>query len=506
VSVSDLAASTHARHRANGPSGVPDRGRLTVPYAVISVLLIAIYPALPTLGRTVDFLLVSCGAIVPAAMIVRDRPPGHRQPWWFGLIALIVLNVGNLVWYWYVDVKHLPTGDGTVADVFVSIGHVFLLLSAMSVVWRRGRNDVGGVIDAVIISMAVGGLLWDVVMLPQLDATNETSLARLSIFFDTLILTAIMGALLRLLLTAKEVINALWLLVLTLVLSMGGNIIVASTLNPQTGERQDWTNMIFMGAYACLGLVALSRSAEKLTEPGPTPADDLTPGRLAFLGAALAAIPVIGGGRQIVGAEVDGLLLGLGGAAVTSLVMARIGRLAGQRGRAERALLHQATHDALTGLPNRREFVARLTADLERPRGTRIGPVVLFVDLDGFKAINDRFGHVSGDALLAEVAGRLRQSVREGDVVSRFGGDEFLVLCRDASPAEAADLCRRISDVLSVPVILDSEQVTVGASIGAVTAEGDVGAEELIHRADALMYAAKQQRPQEAPGVRTVAA
>jgi diguanylate cyclase (GGDEF)-like protein len=309
-----------------------------------------------------------------------------------------------------------------------------------------------------------------------------------------------------LLLTAKEVINALWLLVLTLVLSMGGNIIVASTLNPQTGERQDWTNMIFMGAYACLGLVALSRSAEKLTEPGPTPADDLTPGRLAFLGAALAAIPVIGGGRQIVGAEVDGLLLGLGGAAVTSLVMARIGRLAGQRGRAERALLHQATHDALTGLPNRREFVARLTADLERPRGTRIGPVVLFVDLDGFKAINDRFGHVSGDALLAEVAGRLRQSVREGDVVSRFGGDEFLVLCRDASPAEAADLCRRISDVLSVPVILDSEQVTVGASIGAVTAEGDVGAEELIHRADALMYAAKQQRPQEAPGVRTVAA
>jgi diguanylate cyclase (GGDEF)-like protein len=104
------------------------------------------------------------------------------------------------------------------------------------------------------------------------------------------------------------------------------------------------------------------------------------------------------------------------------------------------------------------------------------------------------------------VAGRLRRSVREQDVVSRFGGDEFLVLCSDASPADAADLCRRISDIMSVPIIIDSESVTIGVSIGAVTAEDEVDAEALIHRADALMYAAKQQRSDQAAGVRTVAA
>jgi diguanylate cyclase (GGDEF)-like protein len=186
--------------------------------------------------------------------------------------------------------------------------------------------------------------------------------------------------------------------------------------------------------------------------------------------------------------------------------MVRIGRLAAERVAAERALLHQANHDSLTGLPNRREFVDRLTAELERPPLTRTGPVVLFCDLDGFKGINDRFGHVAGDELLTEVAGRLRRCVREGDVVSRFGGDEFLILYRDASTADAAELCARISEALTVPIVLDGEPVVIGASIGAVAAGMDTDAERLIHRADALMYAAKQQRLREEPGVRTIAA
>jgi diguanylate cyclase len=200
---------------------------------------------------------------------------------------------------------------------------------------------------------------------------------------------------------------------------------------------------------------------------------------------------VIGGGRQVFGLKVDGALLAFGGAAVTALVMLRIGRLAAQRTMAERAFKHQATHDALTGLPNRREFVSQLESGFHRV-------AVLFCDLDGFKSINDRFGHAVGDALLVEVASRLRRCVRDGDLVSRFGGDEFLVLCRNASPSDAAELCQRISEVLSVPILLDGEPVTIGASIGAVTSEGEVDAEALIHRADALMYAAKKQR---VPGV-----
>jgi diguanylate cyclase (GGDEF)-like protein len=450
--------------------------------------------------------LVSGGALAPAVMVLRQRPRGHKSPWRLLLAGLILLNFGNLTWYWYVDVEHLPTAAGTIADLFGAVGHVLLLLATVSIMVRRGRNDVGGLLDAAIVSMAAGGLLWDVLLLPHVEVTRESAGARLSMFFNIMILTGILGTLLRLLLTAKEVINALWLLILTIILSMTGNILVTTMADPATGARPDWANMIFMAAYTCLGLAAMSRSSVLLTRPGRTPADALTAGRLAFLGVALAAIPVVAGGRQIFGLKVDGALLAFGGATVTTLVMVRIGRLAAQRTRAEAALMHQATHDSLTGLPNRREFVSRLGVELAVPPAARVGPVVLFCDLDGFKAVNDRFGHVAGDALLAEVGSRLRRCVREDDVVSRFGGDEFLVLCRDASPSDAAELCRRISEILSVPIILDGESVTIGASIGAVTADHEADAEELIHRADALMYAAKKQRPKEAPGVRTVAA
>ncbi len=505
MSAFDPATADRARHRRRTGSHCARRQiHIIWVYGLVSLVLIAVYPLLPPLGRTIDFLLVSLGTLPPAVWVLRRRSPGRRRPWWFLLIALVVLNVGNLAWYWYTDVLGRPTADGTVSDLLISVGHVLMLASVISIVIRRGRNDVGGLIDTVIVSMAAGGLLWDVVILPHMDATHETVAAKLSMFFDVFVLAAILGAISRLLLTAREVIHALWLLMATLVLSFTGNVLVSLLLDPDTGARPDWTNMIFMAAYTCLGLVALARSSVLLTRPGPTPADDFTHGRLAFLAVALAAIPVVGGGRQIFGYPVDGMLLALGGAAVTSLVMVRIGRLAAQRTRAERALLHQATHDALTGLPNRREFVAQLSAELAR--APRLGPVVLFCDLDGFKAVNDRFGHVAGDMLLSEVAGRLRRCVREEDIVSRFGGDEFLVLCRDASPADTADLCRRIASTLADPVIIDGEAVRIGASIGVVTAGHTSDAEELIHRADALMYTAKQQRPVEVPGVRTVAA
>lgn len=495
MSLVEPTRTPRARHRRSaGLHQAPTYVRLTSVYAAASVAFVAGYPALPTLGRTVDFLLVSCGAVAPAAWAVRSRPPGHRRPFWYLLTALVMLNLGNLAWYWYVDVEHRPTADGTAADLLVSAGHVLLLVAALSVVLRRGRNDVGGMIDTGIVAVAVGGLLWDALILPHLDVTNEGAVARLSMFVDVMILTAILGALLRLLLTAERAVPALWLLVLTLACSMTGNVLVALLLDPATGARPDWTNMIFMAAYACLGLVPLTRSSALLTQPGPTPADDLTPGRLAFLGTALAAIPIVGGGRQLFAGDVDGLLLGFGGAAVTSLVMLRIGRLAAERAAAERALAHQATHDLLTNLPNRREFVRRLAAELARPLLTRTGPAVLFCDLDGFKAINDRFGHVAGDEVLAEVARRLRGCVRDGDVVSRFGGDEFLILHRDASPADAGELRARIEAALTVPVHLDGEPVVIGASIGVVSAGADDDAERLIHRADALMYAAKQQR------------
>ena len=125
-----------------------------------------------------------------------------------------------------------------------------------------------------------------------------------------------------------------------------------------------------------------------------------------FLGLAVAIVPVVVGGQQIIGGNGDGLVLVVSSATITTLVMLRIGQLSAQRDRAEQALRHDAAHDALTGLPNRKEFLTQLGDSLERSGRSAI----LFCDLDRFKAVNDGFGHDHGDEVLIEVAQRLENA------------------------------------------------------------------------------------------------
>jgi diguanylate cyclase (GGDEF)-like protein/PAS domain S-box-containing protein len=163
------------------------------------------------------------------------------------------------------------------------------------------------------------------------------------------------------------------------------------------------------------------------------------------------------------------------------------------RRRAESQLAHRATHDPLTDLPNRALLEDRLDqacARLRRDDGT---VTVLFVDLDGFKAINDRLGHPVGDEVLREVARRLRGVLRPADTVARLGGDEFVAVCEGLSPEDAAAVCGRIGDALAVPLLIAGRSVPVQASIGlATTADRHAEANELLARADQAMYRNKR--------------
>ena len=162
-------------------------------------------------------------------------------------------------------------------------------------------------------------------------------------------------------------------------------------------------------------------------------------------------------------------------------------------------LVHEAYHDALTQLANRALFRERVAEALRR-RGADDDVTVLFLDLDGFKEVNDSLGHLAGDQLLVQVADRLRGSVRDGDVVARFGGDEFAVLIEASLAGNGSDdaerVARRIVEVLEQPFASDTRDIHVQASIGLASAsklgepEGD-GAEQLMRNADLAMYKAK---------------
>ncbi|NKN31981.1 EAL domain-containing protein [Marichromatium bheemlicum] len=162
---------------------------------------------------------------------------------------------------------------------------------------------------------------------------------------------------------------------------------------------------------------------------------------------------------------------------------------------AEEELEWRASHDVLTGLPNRTLIRERLAHALTRSRNQGHGVGVLLIDLDGFKLINDSHGHATGDALLKANAQRLMNHVRPGDTVARLGGDEFVVLCdRIDHPPMLTALATRINDLLREPLQLDGHQLFATASIGLALGHGTThNADDLLRNADTAMYAAKEQ-------------
>ena len=158
----------------------------------------------------------------------------------------------------------------------------------------------------------------------------------------------------------------------------------------------------------------------------------------------------------------------------------------------EARLEHQALHDSLTGLANRDLFMDRMDHALARTDRSDGCHSVIYVDLDGFKSVNDELGHAAGDELLIETGRRLRDGVRPGDTVARLGGDEFAILLEDTDEPLAACVVERILQELGRAVRLRDKEVALQASAGiASSAAGRIGADELLRRADEAMYEAK---------------
>jgi diguanylate cyclase (GGDEF)-like protein/PAS domain S-box-containing protein len=172
-----------------------------------------------------------------------------------------------------------------------------------------------------------------------------------------------------------------------------------------------------------------------------------------------------------------------------------VGRDITERRQVEKQLTHMATHDPLTGLPNRMLFHDRLATALENTRRSMKRLAVMILDLDGFKVINDTLGHTAGDHLLIMVSERLRSILRKSDTIARMGGDEFMILVTDINTADNIGLiAQKVLNVFKEPFVLDGQQTGVTVSIGiAVYPEDGETSGTLIQNADKSMYAAKEQ-------------
>ncbi len=250
-----------------------------------------------------------------------------------------------------------------------------------------------------------------------------------------------------------------------------------------------------------LAAAALHPDAGGLVAPvaGTSPVVHLHRWRVVLLGAALIAVTMAAALPTWQYARADRAVLLAAAAAVSTTILARFGGVVREREAAEARLAHQATHDQLTGLANRTLLLDRLERELHEPDRAADHLVLLYLDLDGFKAVNDGWGHAAGDQVLRTVGDRLRAVTRRGDTVARLGGDEFVVLCLGVTPEGAEALGAKLREAVTAPIELASgEAVTVGASIGvfAATAPADgapwpVEVGDLLRAADTAMYAAK---------------
>jgi len=168
-----------------------------------------------------------------------------------------------------------------------------------------------------------------------------------------------------------------------------------------------------------------------------------------------------------------------------------------ERRRSEERIAHMAHHDALTDLPNRTLFRARMDEALAARRGSKSAFAILYLDLDNFKIVNDTLGHAVGDLLLRSVAARLKECIREGDIVSRFGGDEFAIMFRGGrggGVAEMERLAQRLVERLRQPFSIEGNELSIGTCVGIAIAGTDgLDSDELLRNADMALYRAKNE-------------
>jgi diguanylate cyclase (GGDEF)-like protein len=438
--------------------------------------------------RTGLMLLSGILAAVAIAAGMRWHRVSDQRPWVLVIIALLLLTVGNAGW---VLAALLRTGAKP-PDLLVVPpqlgGYVFLLAASLLIVIKHAPRDAGGTIDAAVWGVALAAPAWEFVFRPNLLRSGMGISGQFLVLTQLLVLLGICGALLRVARTSAASRVCLNYLFASLGLTILGTGII--NIGPVSSGAGSLPALCFALGYLSLGAAGLHPSVKHLSEPvtplgGPVPKM-----RLGLLGTALVLIPVCGGLGQLLGQPADGLMLTVAPLLSIPLVLVRISRL-------KHALLYQATHDELTGLVNRRHLFTEMQKAIAAHAGGAPGDLALiYCDLNGFKPINDEYGHEAGDAILRATAARISESVRPGDVVARIGGDEFLIFCTEADEATVRAIGDRVGQSIAVPVAWNGHDLVVTAAVGTVTwtERRIVLPDELLAQADERMYADKRCR------------
>ena len=420
-------------------------------------------------------------------------------------------SLGQVVWTYY-EVSGVGAPFPSLAD----LGYLAAMPLALAGIWKLSDRMAGtltstwgvSVLDALIIAGGLLAISWPLVLGPIWEADGE-SIALFALSLTYPIGNLIVGsvALLAIMRTdqRRSAVPMVRIAAGLLLLIAADSVFVWSSLR---GTEQNvspadvgWTAGYLVVLLAAVRFPRPVAAGVSEFSAAPNLRRALLP--LAVVGIAwMVRVILMATGYTedqfllIVTVLTVGLVLGRyvltmqENQGLTHELEEKIGQLTAR----EQQLSHQAFHDPLTGLANRRLFSDRVDHALQRSRRTGDLTAVLFVDLDDFKTVNDSLGHAAGDRLLVAVSARLSGCVRPGDTVARLGGDEFGILLEEMEGHDhAANVARRILQSLEVAFPLDGRQVFTRASVGVATADvmsGGLGA-DLLSDADVALYAAK---------------
>jgi diguanylate cyclase (GGDEF)-like protein len=468
-----------------------------------------VYLSAPAFWSAAAFTAVALGAV--AALQVGPR--WHRveplRPWWLlsGASALFVLGALARPFASHAGLMYL-------ADAFTLPGYALMIAGLVGLMRGRGAAERHALIDGLIIwvGTAIPTLLY--LSLPAASIVGGRAGISVTSGIYPLIDTVLVLLLVNLAFTTAVRKPSYLLLVGTMLLLLLGEVEYA--IAGVSGRREASSPLMdlpFLLGFALIGAAALHPSVVDLSRAAALPVQAWSWRRLALLVPAVA-VPFVLTAITADQSVIRRLVLGIGGAVIVTLLLVRAISAVQNYAHAQRRYQHQATHDQLTGLPNRAMLAGYVDGILAGPvqRGRMVW--VYFLDLDGFKLVNDSWGHAVGDHLIAEAAHRLRQAVPASAMVARVGGDEF-VIAYVGGRSDAVQLADRVLDSFTEPIRMRGTEIVISTSVGMAAALPEVGgyarnahrdlvevglaasgnAEALMRDADTAMYHAKAEGP-----------
>lgn len=466
------------------------------PARIIVVGGLAVAPYFLLGGRLVADLYwsaVATAMLVTAMRVVVLRGGPARAAWLLVLVGHALFVVGDFA-FMVVERTASEASWAVSADICYLAGYIpltvgtYLLLHA-----RRPARELGAIVDGLIAGVVTGVVIWAFFIGPAAAADSGAEpLERIvNLSYPTMDVVVAVVAL-QLLARAPRSVP------LRLFSGSIGAVLLADLWYFDLANTDAYTtghpvDLSFWMGYVLAVAAATASPGSMLRESEHDRTTELGAVRLVSLAAVSVLPPAVILVRSAAGVT-DGLpVLAAGSIAIFVLVVARLAVTANDLDRSRARALHEASHDGLTGLANRSRFAAETQRSLTSPHRPGRAAVLMCIDLDDFKTVNDSLGHVAGDELLVEVGARLSAEVGPDDLVARLGGDEFAVLLRDRTLDDAVATAERMLHRVREPVRLgDDVVVRTTASLGIAVGEPGRLPESVVRDADVAMYHAKQ--------------